>query len=445
MSEVDDYKTQRRVAAESLFAVQGPDRGWGRRPDSESSLVNTAEVLNVIKAAGLGATPGALDAAGFIVRALPVHYRPRSADVSQPARGQNLRYLSFGLDGLVTVPEVAFTQKGIEAIQFCVSNLAAVQKKGAVPPKPNAQIMSYHATSRALIAVSKLLATDGHEVLPPQLADTARNIADSAASYLVREQDDDTGAWTVEPGYGTSLSLSKSAIANTALGYYRLINDRSEFRARQKKASAWLSDNYSRWMRETSSDDQEASTDWSHLDYAECVRGLSAGRDDTWTFLKRSWTFMLGLWSKRDQLWTEPKGNATIPAAYHTVMAFESVLRRSQVVIPPQVGTDPFGNLVRVDLDGSGLMLEGSERTTVIHLSPSLDKILRVVIAAPVGLSGREIAELAGQNANVISGYVGRVNNAIREKSGGAVSDFIQADSQGREKIYRVVMRPDDA
>jgi len=447
MSEHEEYETQRQTAAMSLFERQGPDWGWGRTPDSASSLVNTAEVLNVIKAAGLESHSSALEAARFITRALPIHFAPRSADPSQPTRGQNLRYLSFGLDGLVTIPTVAFTPEGINAIRFCLDNIGAVQVRGAIPTKPGSETMSYHATARGLIATAKLLVTPGNEAVPNELLDAAHAMAQSTAAYLVREYDDESHAWTVDPNPGSPLSLSKTAIANTALGYYRLVDDRADYRELQRKTSDWLLGHYTRWLHGTSSDPQEKATDWSHLDYAECVRGLAAGRDGTWTVLRRSWSYMTRLWSKQDGLWTEPKGNPTIPAAYHTVMAFESVLPHTRTIVPPRLGVEPFGTLRNITFGPDSLItIEGTEGTVKVQLSPKQGEFIHALDMAKSGLTAKELAVEASVKANVISGYIGRLNNDVREKSGGAVSLLVEVvPGASREKIYRLLTRQGDS
>lgn len=447
---ITEYRDQLADAARNLLEIQNPNKGWGLRPGSESSLVNTAEALNVIKAAGLETDPRARAGVAFLIRALKVHYRPQSEDVERPARGLNLRYLSFSADGLVTVPDIAFSDDGIEALKFCIEGLlAARQPGGGLLAKPDGKVVSYHQTARALISMSKLLVTPGVDALPGALLRSARKIADDSAAYLAREQDEDTGAWRAAPIGDMSLSAAKTAISNTGLGYYRLLPEIPDYRERQRRASGWLLANYSKWLSAKSDDPQEAQTSWEHLDYAEVPRGIASGRDGAWPDLERSWKFMLRQWSEPELLWSEPSvgtGNVTVRAAYHTVMAFESALPRTRVTVPPPIGPAPFGALKSVEASSSArgkFVMAGSEGSLVVELSETMDELLRVLLDHPDGISAKDLAANTGKDVRVISGYVGRLNAAIQKATAGVVTKVVVGvASASREKHYKLSMRP---
>ncbi len=61
------------------------------------------------------------------------------------------------------------------------------------------------------------------------------------------------------------------APATTALGYYSLVDPSTEVENSRRLGGAWLMENYDEWRTRTSRDQFEESTDWVHLDYAECI------------------------------------------------------------------------------------------------------------------------------------------------------------------------------
>ena len=100
---------ERRVsrAARTLLDHQGFDGGWGLTLSSVSSIVNTSEVLLVLRAAGIGGKP-ARDALSYLAESIEEHCRPRQ----KGGRGENTRFVCFGLMGLLRYPEF-FTQPGV--------------------------------------------------------------------------------------------------------------------------------------------------------------------------------------------------------------------------------------------------------------------------------------------------------------------------------------------
>ncbi|TDD94359.1 hypothetical protein [Actinomadura rubrisoli] len=63
-------------AARTLLGCQGFDGGWGLTLSSVSSIVNTSEVLAILRAADVGGAPvrGAL---AYLAEAVEQHCRPR--------------------------------------------------------------------------------------------------------------------------------------------------------------------------------------------------------------------------------------------------------------------------------------------------------------------------------------------------------------------------------
>lgn len=71
------FDTRAREAARTLLHNQGYDGGWGLTLTSVSSIVNTSEVLSILRAAGTAGQPvrHALD---FLTGAIAEHCRPRN-------------------------------------------------------------------------------------------------------------------------------------------------------------------------------------------------------------------------------------------------------------------------------------------------------------------------------------------------------------------------------
>ena len=193
-------------------------------------------------------------------------------------------------------------------------------------------------------------------------------------------------------------------------------------------------ENYDEWRTRTSRDQFEESTDWVHLDYAECIRGVLAGVDDARGLLKRSWTFLTRHWSDEERLWYEPAshiGNGTIRAAYHTVMAFESADEGSVLLTPAPLQkshTNPLGHLVRVYVDrrrGNGLIIEGSETTVPVRLPTALFQLAVALTDRPTGGAQSELASVLGIHPTSIPTYVSRLNQRIVAGTRGQVCDII--------------------
>ncbi len=424
---IQEYEGQRLDAVRQLFQIQKLNKGWGLRPGSESSLVNTAEALNVIAAEGQMEDERAQAAVGFLLRALRLHYRPESEDPAHPSRGLNIRYLTFCLDGLITSPDTFATEEGIDAVTFCLKGIRAAQhRSGGVQDEPTHKVLSYHQTGRALAACSKLLIS--RVALPEGLTRLARTIADDAAAYLLAQQMED-GPWRATPLEASPLSPAKTAIANTSLAYYRLLTNRVDYLDQQKTAADWLLAERKRWFRTTSNDPQEAQTAWEHLDYAECLRGVAAGRSDAWPQLRTSWAFLLRQWSDQNLLWAEPKGNETIRAAYHTVMAFETVLPTSRLIVPAAAAHPALEFVVRiVHTTGARFEVMGKNDRFALDLgrARALVGMLVALVEEPNGVDAEILGRRLGVGTASLLVYEGRINEAVRAASAGRVHRLVR-------------------
>jgi hypothetical protein len=150
-------------AAQTLLGCQGHDGGWGLTLSSVSSIVNTTEVLAILRAAGVGGAP-VRDALGYLAGAVPEHPRPRQ----KGGRGENTRFVCFGLSGLLHYSEF-FTQPEVaEAVAWCVDWLDEHQIGQGWPEVAGIDDTSLHQTALAVLALSRL--RDTLATLGPGLA-----------------------------------------------------------------------------------------------------------------------------------------------------------------------------------------------------------------------------------------------------------------------------------
>ncbi|MGX9225126.1 hypothetical protein ACWV95_00355 [Streptomyces albus] len=93
-------------AARTLLHNQGFDGGWGLTLTSVSSIVNTSEVLPILRAAGIAGQP-VRQALDFLSGAIVEHCRPRH----KGGRGEHTRFIAFGLAGLLSHPALLPPQR----------------------------------------------------------------------------------------------------------------------------------------------------------------------------------------------------------------------------------------------------------------------------------------------------------------------------------------------
>ncbi|MGW6454732.1 hypothetical protein ACWF94_02190 [Streptomyces sp. NPDC055078] len=91
------FEARAGEAARTLLHNQGYDGGWGLTLTSVSSIVNTSEVLPILRAAGIAGQP-VRQALDFLTGAIVEHCRPRH----KGGRGEHTRFIAFGLAGLLS-------------------------------------------------------------------------------------------------------------------------------------------------------------------------------------------------------------------------------------------------------------------------------------------------------------------------------------------------------
>ncbi|WP_416483432.1 hypothetical protein [Streptomyces sp. CL12] len=116
-----------------------------------SSIVNTSEVLSVLRVAGIAGQP-VRRALGFLTGAIPQHCRPRH----KGGRGEHTRFVAFGLAGLLSHPRF-FHQEGVaEAVAWCVGWFADHRVDHGWPEVLGLDDTSLHQTASTVRGLAQL-------------------------------------------------------------------------------------------------------------------------------------------------------------------------------------------------------------------------------------------------------------------------------------------------
>ncbi|WP_242895348.1 hypothetical protein [Actinomadura litoris] len=460
-------------AARTLLGCQGHDGGWGLTLSSVSSIVNTAEVLAVLRAAGVGGAP-VRDALGYLAGAVAEHPRPRQ----KGGRGENTRFVCFGLTGLLYYPEF-FTQPEVAgAASWCVGWLEGHQVGQGWPEVAGIDDISLHQTALAVLALARLrdtLGALGPGLALPGGADTGALaarveplIGHGVAGLLYHRRP--SGAWGWRTYVDTAPSPSKTALCLMAVaaaagragarpaaagswaqgvpGDRPLevggVHGRPELlRPLQIAAEAgqWLLGNHHRWETFVEDDKDVPGTAWEHMAYALGVQGvLAAGGSPHDRRLGRAWRLMNELWDAEAGLWNEPGASgrrATIRATYYTVCAYEQARRRIAQLgmagadaatgddrlegAPPEIGE------VSLVAEGRQIVVSTAEASTACAVSQRLFDLAALLRDAPGGLAVSQIAAALHLAPSSVPKYVQRLNKAIIEGLGGAPVKLVVA------------------
>ncbi|MGH8884930.1 MAG: hypothetical protein ACRDYX_07110 [Egibacteraceae bacterium] len=478
------YEKRLSQAAERLLAQQGYDGGWGLTLTSVSSIVNTSEALAVLRSAGIGGKP-VRDAVSYLAGVVGDHCRPRQ----RGGRGENTRFVCFGLNGLIEYTQF-FQRPGVpEAVAWCVDWLACHQVEHGWPEVAGIDDTSLHQTALAVIALTRLrqtLTELGPDLMLAGGVDTTALlirvdplIAHGLGGLLYHRRS--SGAWgwrtyvdTAPSPSKTSLCLLAAAGAAGRLTAAHPIDPDRDFtvevggvdgkpRAKRvsevvTKAGQWLLGNHQRWETFVEDDQDVQGTAWEHMAYALGVQAvLRAGGTPHDPRLTKAWRLMNDLWDSETGLWGEPGSpgrRVTIRAAYSTVCAYEEArLRISEMSMAeqPHLGVaDP--DLVGPQLEIHSIRLDGGDRrihlaaggTTVICELPERLFMLAQLLATRPILTVAETAAALHVAESSVAKYVQRLNRAVAEACDGASARLIMACKTPYGSGYKLAITPSD-
>ncbi|WP_433228251.1 hypothetical protein [Actinomadura formosensis] len=484
------YDKRVACAARTLLGCQGFDGGWGLTLSSVSSIVNTSEVLAILRAAGVGGSP-VRDALAYLSGVVEQHCRPRQ----KGGRGENTRFVCFGLTGLLHYPEF-FTQPRVaETAAWCVDWLERQQIDQGWPEVAGIDDTSLHQTALAVLALSRLrdtLTALGPGLALPGGADTGTLAA--RVEPLIRHgltgvlyHRRSSGAWGWRTYVDTAPSPSKTALCLMAVaaaaGRQPLggtpsreepqevggVHGRPELlRPSQIIADAgqWLLRNHHRWETFVEDDKDVQGTAWEHMAYALGVQSvLRAGGNPHDQRLGRAWRLMNDLWDREAGLWNEPGASgrrATIRAAYYTVTAYEEArLRIGQLGMADAdgigaghrsgrlEGAAPELREVSLMARGRQIVVSTADSSAACMVSQRLFDLAVLLHHAPGGLAVAQIASALHVAPSSVPKYVQRLNTAIAEGFGGAPVKLVVprqlTGGDGQVSGYALAARADAA
>ncbi|MEV0036804.1 hypothetical protein [Streptomyces sp. NPDC050804] len=468
-------------AAQTLLRHQGHDGGWGLTLTSVSSIVNTSEVLAILRTAGAGGK-SVRDALAFLTVAIREHCRPRH----KGGRGENTRFVAFGLTGLLHHPQF-FHQPGVaEAAAWCVTWLEDHQVEHGWPEVSGVDDTSLHQTAlsvQALAGLQNTLIALGPDLpLADGLNTSALSeqvtplISHGVRGLLYHRRP--SGAWGWRTYVDTSPSPSKTALCLLALSAVLTLTGPDGLPATsrdarrdvggaegtvQKKrlgevvaeARQWLLHNHHRWEEFVEDDKDVQGTAWEHMAYALGVQAaVRAGASPRDPRLSKAWRLMDALWDPENELWTEPGASGrrtTVRAAFSTVMAFGEArahITRSAIggQDTHQEGTASAEVLVReVSLSGGRSVLlraEGNGTVVTCNLSERLFALVRLFVREPsYAVTVEEIARALYVAPSSVPKYVQRLNQAVSEAFGGAPTRLIAARTVNGSSGYGLTSR----
>ncbi|MDX6744137.1 hypothetical protein [Actinocorallia sp. A-T 12471] len=470
---LSSYDRRLSRAARTLLASQGFDGGWGLTLSSVSSVVNTSEVLPILRAAGIGGKP-VRDALAYLAGAIEEHCRPRQ----KGGRGENTRFVCFGLTGLLHYPEFVTQPEVAQTAAWCVDWLTEHQIGQGWPEVAGIDDVSLHQTALAVTALAQLrdaLTGLGPGLNLPGGIDTTELtgridplIAHGLAGLLYHRRT--SGAWGWRTYVDTAPSPSKTALCSMAVvaatGQTTSgppvndaplqvggVHDDPELKRPSQiiaEAGQWLLRHHPRWETFVEDDKDVQGTAWEHMAYALGVQAvLRAGGSPYDQRLARAWKLMDSLWDPEGGLWTEPGASGrrrpTIRAAYYTVCAYEAA--RIRIAQMTMAGHDPNAvggplaatraELREVSLvaDGRQIVVSTADESVACIVSTRLFDLAVLLHHAPNGLAVAAIATALGVSPSSIPKYVQRLNAAITEAFGGTAvklaESCLTADGNG--------------
>ncbi|MCP2336439.1 hypothetical protein [Actinomadura rupiterrae] len=441
------YEQRLAVSGRTLLECQGFDGGWGLTLSSVSSIVHTSEVLAVLRAAGIGGSP-VRAALGFLSGAVEEHCRPRQ----KGGRGENTRFVCFGLTGLLYFPEF-FTQPQVcGTAAWCVDWLEEHRIEQGWPEVVGIDDTSLRQTALAVLAMARLRdVVDGlgpDLVLPDgtntsALVERAAALVEHGLAGLLYHRRS-SGAWGWRTYVETAPSPSKTALCLLAVDAARWADRTLEVGGVDgspvllpadkvvAEAGNWLLRHHSRWETFVEDDKDVQGTAWEHMAYALGVQAaLRAGANPGDQRLIRAWKLMDELWDGEAGLWSEPGASgrrATIRAAYYSVCAYEEartrvaqlgMTGRAEASASLEVPPTPLRE-VSLFSDGTQLVVSTTEAAVTCTLTRRLFDLAVLLHHHPAGLTVRRLAALMHVAPSSIPKYVQRINAAISREFNGA-------------------------
>lgn len=286
---------QRRLTrtVEAYRGLQADNGGWGEDPwiGSPTSIVNTVEVLAVMRAAGTAYEDDAVQRAlRYLSDAVVSHPQPvpepdsdRDLDPRKEpprgvpkseARGENTRYCAWGISGLTLFKASRHDPALLEAQAHCVSWLDRHQCAGngawAEAPKEE-EHPSLVSTSAAITGLSRLCPYTSAGERAGRLVERARTVVRQLAHHTDGARP--KAFWSLR---ADAADASGGASA-TAMAVIALSGGTASDRDLAFKGAKWLLANPKKWDSKVEIDGSVPDAEWRHMTFSLALRAAVRG------------------------------------------------------------------------------------------------------------------------------------------------------------------------
>jgi hypothetical protein len=467
---------------------QGSDGGWGedRFDGAPSSIVNTVEVLAVLRAGGVRYDDTAVKRALIYLRSAVVsHPLPEPSDnlvgppriaptaESDEARGEFVRYCAWGISGLTLYKESRHDETLAEAQSHCVkwlydrmwTNMGPlyqvpedkrmdIKKVGAWGETPHDEHPSLLSTSAAIAGLSRMCSRHQAGAVAIRLVRAARNVILSLAQKA--EGPHPMVFW---PGRRED-ACGEGSASVTAMAVISLAGGNENDRRYAGEGARWLLSRKDTWNGQVEADDVP-DANWQHMTFSLALRAILRGAqlpssDPT---LSPVVGHLSALWCHEHNEWAHgmpdlrpsPSGSYAVVAAYEAmakawpfdaqrqILEATSAARRSDKPAP-----------LHVHVDESSLTVISRDRSKVtVPLPPRFAAMMNLVARNGVGdgdldsrsFGVRDLEQQLDVEAETIKHYTREINNILKEetlKAGKPIGDIVQVTNDTRRKEKRV-------
>jgi hypothetical protein len=443
---------------------QGADGGWGedRFADAPTSIVNTVEVLAVLRAGGVSYEDQTVRRAlGYLGDAVFSHPEPLPTGeetIVDEARGENTRYCAWGLCGLTLYRQSRHDPSLGDAQRRCVEWLRDREwnNQGAWSEGPSDEHPSLLSTSAAITGLSRICGYHPAGRVAGELVTRARRVVHSLANRTGGDGSGRASSWSLVPG-GDPRRPSPSA---TAMAVIALAGGGHEDRTLAMEGATWLLRHRRTWAETVESDPTAPYANWQHMTFSLGLRAILRGtrRDSADPQLRGTVRHLDELWRVEDCEWAHgipgarpsPSGSYAVVTAYEAMTkawpfdAEREILRERSTRGRPAMAPE---TVVRVRAD-SGLVVTDLDGFSFdVGLPPTELEIVRLLAVRHSQGAGedtiearsldlRELAEHLALMTDSVRRYVQHVNQAIKERAeyhGRSIGDLLQIakSSQG--------------
>jgi hypothetical protein len=423
--------------------LQSPiDGGWteDRTADAPRSIVNTTEVLTILRAARVPHDdPAVQRGLGFLAQNVFVHPRVRS-DQGLDGRGRKTRYLAWGLRGLVLWQEARQDPRWRPAQEHCVRWLARNEQLRRIDDAGELWVggaWKEHERNEHPSLLSTQMAVEALDRVAygATTVEAARAMAGRARAEVARmAQDSAQSAWWPQvPGE------RQPSAAATALAVLCLARGDASQRGLAKRGVRWLMGHVSRWVSTPEGDANAHGSNWSHMTFSLGVRAVltpHSGVDATGAPLRPVIDYLDDLWLPRSGEWSHgkpgarpsPTGSCAVVLAHQALRdswPFDASMHILQRRSPRRtVARRPAGFVLKLDARSTATVydLTGDEVLTR-RLGPRAGLLLSVLAVrhqtsdgerlATSSVESDELARLLGVLPDTVRTTVARLNRAL--------------------------------